>query len=133
MKPAIPVLMSEIKLLERPVDIIKHVLNAYTRHPKNITDTYTDDEISFRWDDAQNGSNPDVMRSVVQSNLRKVLIKYFPTASIVNVDVSTEDLTDNDGRYNIIIDITVVIDGSSYSIGNKYVIKKDGYLDLLPD
>ena len=125
MQPIIPVLMADINQIRQPIDIIKYVLQWYTHTPKNINDTFADQEISFRFDDATSGHNPDEIKGVVRVRILNTLKKYFPTGS-VTVDVSTE-LVD-DVRYNIKIDILVIIDGVPYSLSNNYAIDKDGYL-----
>lgn len=128
MPPIIPVLKSDIAQLKTPIDIIKHVLWAYTHLPKNINDTFAASELSFRYDDAENGHNPTIIKDQVRARLTTILQKYFPTASVVDVTVNTEDVAD-DGRYNISIDILVVIDGVTHSISQNYKVDSNGYLE----
>lgn len=125
MQPVIPVLMADINRLSQPIDIIKYILQWYTHTPKNINDTFADQEISFRFDDATAGHNPEEIKTVVRVRLLNTLKKYFPTGT-VTVDVTTTAV--DDVRYNINIDILVILDGTPYSLSNNYVVDKDGYL-----
>ena len=80
MKPFIPVLMSDISQLTNPVDIVKYCLHHYIATPKNINDTFNQQEISFRWDDADVGSSKDLLKSRVRSALDGILRRYFRDA-----------------------------------------------------
>lgn len=125
-KPVIPVLMSSIQRLENPVDIIKYVLYQYMSLPKNINDTFSEEEISFRWDDAQNGGDPELMRRAVQVRLEYIYRKYFPTAEVVDVTVSTTQI--DEARYSIVISILITINGTPYSISDNYEVDKNNNL-----
>ncbi len=124
--PIMPVLFSDINVLSKPVDIIKKILQWYTSVPKNINDTFADQEISFRWDEASRGHDPDSLKILVQSNLVTVLRRYFPTASVldVTVEISFVDTV----RYDLSIDILITIDGVPYSISQDYERDSDGNL-----
>lgn len=124
--PMMPVLMSDISQLTKPLDIIKRVLQWYFSVPKNINDTFAEQEISFRYDDARSGHDIGAIKELVKSNLSSVLSRYFPTATALNIDVSTNSV--DDVRYNIVVDIVVIIDGQSYSISQDYEIDSDGNL-----
>ena len=126
MKPFIPVLMSEISKLTDPLDIIKYVLRSYTHLPKNINDTFHDQEISFRWDDADVGHNKEMIKGRVSSSLTEALTRYFPNASIIDVTTNTEDI--DDVRYSVIIDIVVIINDRSYVLSDNFVVNNDGTL-----
>jgi len=127
MPPFIPVLFSDISQLKQPVDIIKFTLHSYMHLPKNINDTFPTEELSFRYDDAENGHNPAMIRDQVRLRLTTNLRKYFPTASVVEVTVETENVAD-DGRYNVKIDILVVVDEIPYSISQDYEVDTKGNL-----
>ncbi len=122
----IPVLMSDVSQLTNPVDIIKYVLMYYMNTPKNINDTFNSQEISFRWDDADVGSNKDLLKGRAQSALEGTLRRYFPDAKVVDVTVNTDDL--DEVRYSVVIDILVVIGTDSYSISNNFEVTKDKFL-----
>lgn len=126
MKPIIPVLMSDIQQLSQPVDIIKYILQWYTHTPKNINDTFASDEISFRYDDATSGHNPELIKEVVRTRLMYILKKYFPTGSLT-VEVTTTPV--DEVRYNITIDILVIIDKVPYSLSNDYSVDSEGNLE----
>lgn len=124
-QPIIPVLMSDINQLKQPTDIIKYCLRAYMYLPKNISDTFTNDELSFRWDDASVGHDTDAINSQVQLHMTKVLTKYFPTG-IVNVTPTITMI--DEVRYSISIDIIVEIDGVQHSISSNFVRDSGGNL-----
>jgi hypothetical protein len=124
--PVIPTLMGDINRLSDPIDIMKYILKWYTSVPKNINDTFATDEISFRWDDASSGHNPDQLKSQVSSNLKRTLSKYFPNASSIDVDVTTEQI--DDVRYSIIIDMLVVNNGVPYNLTDTYNVDSGGNL-----
>ncbi len=124
--PIIPVLMGDINRLTDPIDIMKYILKWYTSVPKNINDTFANEEVSFRWDDASSGHNPDQLKSQVSINLRRVLSKYFPNASSVDVDVKVEQI--DDVRYNVVIDMLVVNNSIPYSLTDTFAIDGSGNL-----
>lgn len=126
MPPIIPVLMSDINSLSKPVDIIKHVLRAYVTAPKNINDTFANQEISLVYDDAECGHNPEQLQGRAQGSIRSVLVRYF-SESAVTVDVTTSVI--DAARYSLVIDIIVVVDNVPYAISNNFVLGTDGLLE----
>lgn len=124
--PVIPVLMGDINKLTDPIDIMKYILKWYTSVPKNINDTFANEEISFRWDDASSGHNPELLKSQTSVNLRRTLAKYFPNASSVDVTVEVEQI--DDVRYSIIIDMLVVNNSIPYSLTDTFAIDSSGNL-----
>lgn len=123
--PIIPVLMSDINKLTKPVDIIKYILRHYVSMPKNINDTFHDQEISFRWDDASVGNNSSIIKDAVKNSISSVLARYFPNGT---VDVTVDTAHIDDVRYELIIDIMIFVGGVSYSISQNYRVDKDGNL-----
>lgn len=128
MQPTIPVLMSDISRLSGPVDIIKYILKWYSSVPKNINDTFSQHEISFRWDDAESGHNREILREQVRINLTSVLKRYFPDADAISVTVTTEEI--DPVRYSILIDIGVLLEGVPYSVSNDFSIDNNGHLEF---
>lgn len=122
----IPTLMSDINRIKHPTDIIKYILNWYMRVPKNINDTFSEHEISFRYTDAANNSDKTLMKTAVANDIRSVLDRYFPSAINLDVSVDTEDI--DDVRYNIIISIRVVIDTGTYSVSSNFKVDKERHL-----
>jgi hypothetical protein len=83
-------------------------------------------EISYRFDDAELSHDKDQLQIKIANNFRKVLTRYFPDAAAIDVNVTTEDI---DGvRYNVVIDILVVIDGIPHSISQNFEIDENGNL-----
>lgn len=123
--PFVPTLSADVLKLTRPTDIIKHVLQHYTHAPKNINDTFSDQEISLIYDVAKAGHDPSAMASAVRQSITTVLDRYFKSTS---VDVTTEYNDTDDGYYNIKIDIVVLVDGVAYSLSQDYKTDKDGNL-----
>lgn len=124
--PAIPILTSELSLLTSPVDIVKYILRHYVSIPKNINDTFNKQEISFIWDKSDVGDNPELMRTSVSTALSSVLRRYFPTATTINVDVTVEFI--DTIRYNLVVDVLIIIDGIPYSISQAFATQPDGTL-----
>ena len=126
MPTTIPTLMSDISMLTKPVDIIKHVLRHYVSVPQNINDTFSNQEISFRYDDAELGHDRGDLAIKASNSLKRVLSRYFPEATSLDVTVTTDDI--DTVRYSIMIDILVVIDGIPHSISQNFEIDLDGNL-----
>ncbi len=122
----IPILSSNHHRLTKPVDIIKYVLRHYCYVPKNINDTFADQEISFRYDDAQSGGDKDILRNLVNKSLSSVLTRYFPGAASIDIDVSIIDI--DEVRYNLSVDITVFVDGMPHTISSNYALDQNGQL-----
>lgn len=129
MNTIIPVLMSDINQLANPVDKIKYCLWVYFHLPKNINDTFNQQEISFRWDDADVGSSKDLLAGRAKSALENILRRYFPDASVVDATVTTTDI--DEVRYSISVDILVVINEVSYSISNNFEVNPDKTLKYI--
>lgn len=123
--PIIPSLMSDINRLENPVDIVKYILRWYMHVPKNINDTFNEQEISFRFTDARNGHNRELIQNAARVDIENVLKRYFPTG-IIDVTVGTSAV--DDVRYNISIDILITIESKIYSISSNFQVDNDGHL-----
>jgi len=126
MPPIIPVLKSDINTITKPVDIIKHVLQYYVSAPKNINDTFANSEISFRYDDAELGGDSEALAQRVTNELTDVFSRYFPNASTIDVDVNREQV--DEVRYNISIDVLVIVDKIPYTISQDYKVDANGNL-----
>lgn len=124
--PIIPTLMSDINQLKNPIDIIKYVLRWYMYVPKNINDSLNEQEISFRYTDANVGHNRELIVSASQKDIETVLRRYFPKATAIDVNVSTDDY--DAVRYNITFDISIINNGQSYSISTDFQVDSDGHL-----
>jgi len=123
----IPVLMSDIKQLTQPVDIMKYIIWEYTSIPKNINDTFNEKEISFIFDAASVDGDPEALSNTVRGNLSGILSSYFPTGTnSVDVEVEWVDSV----RYNLTIDMLVVINSTPYRITNTFQVDKSGNLVL---
>jgi len=123
--PFIPTLSADVHKLVKPTDIIKYVLQHYTHAPKNINDTFSDQEISLIYDVAASGHDPVSMSNIVRQSLSSVLDRYFQNT---DVDVTTQYNDTNDGYYNIKIDIVALVDGIAYTLSQDYKTDKDGNL-----
>jgi len=123
-KAIVPVLSSSSKNLSDPTDIIEYLLRYYFHTPKNISDTLNAGEISFRYDEASYSGDPIELRKVVERALGTVLNRYFGNADNLTVSVTIEKV--DEGNYNIVIDISVVISGIRYSIDKNIKVDKDG-------
>lgn len=126
MKPFIPVLFSDISQLKSPVDIMKYCLHQYVSLPKNINDTFADSELSLVWDDAESGHDPELLKDAVRQRLTSTLRGYFPDASSVDVTVTTSQL--DNARYDMTIDMLVVISGTPHSLSQDFSTDANGKL-----
>lgn len=118
--------MSDVSKLTGNVDKIKYVLQHYMAVPKNISDTFNEQEISFRYTDANIGHNKSMIGDAVRGDLYNVLRRLFPSATAIDITVNTNDI--DDVRYNLVIDIILLIDGKSYSISSNYQLDNEGNL-----
>lgn len=123
--PIIPTLMGDINKLQNPVDIIKYILRWYMYVPKNINDTFNEQEISFRYTDASIGHNKELIGSSVRIDIETAIKRYFPTG-IINITVETSDV--DEVRYNLSINIVIIVDNKTYSIQSEFQVDNDGYL-----
>jgi len=128
MPPAIPILSSDINKLTKPIDIIKYILRHYMSVPKNINDTFANREISFRYDDAELGSDPESLKNKVAREITKVLGSYFPTAT--TLDVTVEYAKIDEVFYNISIDVLVIIDSQPHTISQDFKLDSNGNLQF---
>ena len=112
--------------LTSPIDIVKHVLQHYFHAPKSINDTFADSAISFRHDDATSGADPAALTLKVTNVLTDTFSKYFPSATTIDVDVNYIRI--DDVRYDIVLDIIVVIDGVPYTFEESYTTDDEGHL-----
>lgn len=125
-KPVIPVLMSDINRLSKPLDIVKYVLRSYMHYPRNINDTFADREVSFIWDAAEAGWQSETLGEHVRSNLLKVLRPYFPEASSLEVEVDI--VVVDEVRYNVSVDVMLVTGGQTYHLTQDYEVDQQGNL-----
>ena len=123
--PIIPVLMSDISRLTKPVDILKHILQHYTHAPKNINDSFAEQEISLVYDLAHSGHDTTAIEALTTRSINSVLGRYFESYSS-DVTVTLRD--SNDGYYDLTFDLIAIVDGASHSISENFKVDRDGNL-----
>ena len=126
-KPVLPTLMSSSAQLTKPLDILKYVLRSYMSWPMNISDTFNNREISFVYDVADVGWDTETLMVRVNQSLSSVLNSYL-TEPASSLDIGVEVERIDEVRYNIKIEILMVVNNVPYSFDTKQKVDNKGQL-----
>lgn len=124
----IPSMSSDIMDIKDPTNILKYILRHYVHTPKNINDTFANQEISFTYDVAESGSNMERLVGTIEGSLVGVLSRYFVGAESLDVIVDSIDVDDK--TTNVSISLNVIIGGDMYSVDEDIIVNKDGTVDF---
>lgn len=121
--------LGQTTYLTTPQDIIASIIQYYAYAPKSASDVYFAEAISLADTLSKYGYTRDVISGPVIHDLVPVLNRYFP-GHPVNVDVSYEDI--DTVRYNLVITVTVSVDGSSYTASTSLVVDSNHNIIVKP-
>jgi len=124
--PVIPTLDS-ISIIQDPRDILSYVLRYYATAPKSVSDSTPDAMISLADTTSRYQANPNTMAVQVTTDLTTVYNRFFPPGSL-SVIVDTAD--NGDGSYNITIQLAVILNAVSYTLGADVSVNSTGLLQL---
>ena len=124
--PIIPCLDTQ-SILSEPRDILAYVLRYYTTAPKSVSDTTPYAMISLADDVSRYQGNPSHLANAVNKALLTTYSRFFDPGA-VSVDVSTED--NGDGSYNVTILLSVIRNGTTYTLGADVAVGNNGILQL---
>lgn len=124
--PIIPTLDTQ-QILQDPRDILSYQLRYYTTAPKSVSDTTPNEMISLMDDISKYQYNSGSLVNAVSNSLQTVYNRFFPPGA-TTVNVSPSD--NGDGTYDIVIQISVILSGSIYSLGANVSVNTTGVLQL---
>lgn len=111
--------------LTDPVDKIAYILRQFAAFPKSGSDTYYRETISLSDILSTHGHRQEHVVAPITDALMSVYTRIFgPGATTVNV--TTEPLSG--GRYNIVISVRAVENGTSYGLVGNIRVDDDGNL-----
>lgn len=122
----IPTLDSQ-SVLVNPSDQLAYILRYYFTAPKSVSNTSLNYMISFA-DTASRYQNvaTDLITQVTQ-DLMGVYNRFFPPQA-TTVNVSAEN--NGNGTYNITVQVSTVVNGTSYALGSDVTVNATGVLQI---
>lgn len=124
----IPTMHLSAPYLEDPREQIMYVLRHFTSIPSGISKSFIPYEISFQKLNARHSGNLSGLCDAVSNTLTNTYKRIFPNADSINVNANPVDI---DGtRYNISIDISIVIDNEIVDFSSIVNITSDNQISL---
>lgn len=120
----IPTLDSQSILMD-PRDILSYIIRYYCTAPKSVSNTAYNYTISLTDTISKYQGNRSQLKQYVTNDLQEVLNRFYPV-NTSSIDISTEENDNN--SYNVVIKISVIKDGRSYSIGADVSVSANGIL-----
>lgn len=124
--PIIPTL-DTCPILTDVRDILAYILRYYTTAPKSVSDTTPRQMISLMDDISKYQGDKSLLVSKATYALQTVYSQFFPQDAS-SVDITTSD--NGDGSYNLIIQLTATVNGSTYTVGGNVSVSNTGILQL---
>ena len=124
--PIIPTL-DTAPILTDPRDILGYVLRYYTTSAKSVSDSTAPGMISFMDDISRYQNDPSLLCNEVTKSLQSVYGRFFDPRTTTILVTSGDN---GDGTYNITIQLSVIQNGSSYTLGADVTVSKTGILQL---
>lgn len=114
-------------MLEDPREQIVYILRHFTSIPSGVSNTFSNEEISFHKLNAEHGNDSNSLASAVSRQLTTVYERIFPNNNVI---VVCTPIAIDDKNYNLSIDVQVTVNKKLVQIGSVLKISSSGQIDL---
>lgn len=112
---AIPTLSSS-GWVSDPMNVLSKLYDYFLTTETNQSYFFKDDLISLQYLLATYGDDPSLLSSKTKDNLRLLLKRYFSSIN-VETSITLPPPENDDGKYDLTINVTVMQNGKTYSLG----------------